>query len=346
MATIADVANRAGVSTMTVSRVVNRSGYISRETRERVEKAIIELGYVPNALARSLRVKQTRTIALVLTDISNPFFTTIARGAEDVASQRGFSVMLCNSDESEAKEIEYLNILLQKQVDGVLLVPARGSKESLLVLQSHGVPVVVVDRLIGDADVDMVRADTELGAYELTRHLLDLGHRRIAALTGPRGVSTAMDRVAGFQRAMSEAGLPGGEQSILFGDFTQASGYLMAQEALAGPSAPSAIFAANNFIAIGAFRAVRKAGLRVPGDVSLAAMDDEPPALADPFLTVASQPAYEMGRTAADLLLSRLSGEAPIEPREIVLPTGLIVRGSTASPRRGGARRDGRTARA
>src|SRR5512136_446646 len=143
MSTIREVAERAGVSTMTVSRVVNNSGYTSRETRARVEAAIAETGYVPNALARSLRFKQTKTLALVLSDITNPFFTTIARGVEDVANRHGFNVIFCNTDESEAKQAEYLNILAQKQVDGVLWVPARSTDAPINLVQRRGVPTVV-----------------------------------------------------------------------------------------------------------------------------------------------------------------------------------------------------------
>jgi LacI family transcriptional regulator len=185
MSTISDVAKRAGVSTMTVSRVINHSGYISQDTMERVEKAIVELGFVPNALARSLRFKQTKTIALVLTDITNPFFTTLARGVEDAASENGFSVMFCNTDESAAEEAENLNTLLQKQVDGVLLVPAGSSNESVVYLQERSIPVVVLDRRVPDVTVDTVRCDSVPGAYQVTQHLIDLGHRALACSAAP-----------------------------------------------------------------------------------------------------------------------------------------------------------------
>ena len=191
MPNIRDVAKLAGVAPITVSRVVNNSGYVSDETRERVEAAIAELQYVPNSLARSLRFKQTKTIALVLTDITNPFWTTVARGVEDVASQQGFNVILCNTDESETKQAEYLNVLLQKQVDGVLLVPARSSPEPVELIQKQGTAVVVLDRQVPSARVDVVRSDSETGSYRLVQLLLKLGHRRIAILSGPRDVSTA-----------------------------------------------------------------------------------------------------------------------------------------------------------
>ncbi|NWG16492.1 MAG: LacI family DNA-binding transcriptional regulator [Chloroflexi bacterium] len=332
MSTIGDVAKRAGVSTMTVSRVINNSGYISQETRERVERAIAELGYVPNALARSLRFKRTKTIALILTDITNPFFTTLARGIEDAASEQGFSVIFCNTDESKDEEAEYLSVVAQKQVDGVLLVPASSSAESVAFLRERGIPCVVLDRRVPDSAVDTVRGDSEAGAHQLTRHLLELGHRRIALLNGPAAVSTAADRLAGYRRALDEAGL-GSAARVYEGAYTMESGYRMALQLLADVPRPTALFAANNFIAIGALRALREAGLRVPDEISLAAFDDLPAAIMiEPFFTVVGQPAYEMGQQATWLLLNRLAGQGPTEPQEIVLPAQLIVRQSSAPP--------------
>jgi LacI family transcriptional regulator len=340
MSTISDVAKRAGVSTMTVSRVVNGTGYTSAGTRARVEVAIGELGYVPNALARQLRSKRTKTIALVVSDISNPFFTTIARGAEDVAVKHGFSVMYCNTDESEKEEEQYLLMLIERQVDGVLLVPARSSGTSFRLLQAHHVPVVVMDRRVAARHVDSVLCDSEAGAYALTRHLVELGHRRIAVLTGRRNISTSVDRVAGCRRALEDAGLALDDALVHYGGFNfgklnQADGHRMATEVLtAGGEQPTAIFAANNFIAFGAIRALREAGLRVPEDMSVVAFDDLPEGwVAEPFLTVAAQPAYEIGHRAATLLLGRLSEDSDATSESIVLPFQLIIRRSSGPPR-------------
>jgi len=340
MSTISDVAKRAGVSAMTVSRVVRGTGYTSAATRSRVETAIEELGYVPNALARQLRSKRTKTIALVVSDISNPFFTTIARGAEDVAVGHGFSVMYCNTDESEAEEEQYLLMLIERQVDGVLLVPARSSGTSFRLLQAHRMPVVVMDRRVAARNVDSVLCDSEAGAHALTRHLIELGHRRIAVLTGRRNVSTSVDRVAGCRRALQEAGLTLDDELVHYGGFNfgklnQADGHRMAEEVLAaGGERPTAIFAANNFIAFGAIQALREAGLRVPEDMSIVAFDDLPEGwVAEPFLTVAAQPAYEIGRRAATLLLDRISGDHDATGESIVLPFELIIRRSSGPPR-------------
>jgi LacI family transcriptional regulator len=340
MSTISDVAKRAGVSTMTVSRVINGSGYSSQETRTRVEAAIAELGYVPNALARQLRSKRTKTLALVLSDISNPFFTTIARGVEDVAVRHGFSVMYCNTDESEKQEAQYLLMLVERQVDGVLLVPAGRSGTSFGLLQAHRMPVVVLDRRVARHDVDSVRCDSEAGAYALTRHLIELGHRRIAVLTGRRSISTSIDRVAGCRRALEEAGLALDDEMVRYGGFTfgnlhQADGYRMARSVLESVAGrPTAIFAVNNFIAFGAIRALHEAGIRVPEDMSVVAFDDLPAEwVSEPFLTVAAQPAYEIGRRGAAMLLDRLSGARVARNESVVLPFELIFRRSSAAPR-------------
>ena len=316
---------------MTVSRVINDSGYVSPEARARVNRAIGELGYMPNVLARQLRSKRTKTIGLVVTDIANPFFTTIARGVEDAARAQGYAVMFCNTDESEAEEIEYVRVLIQRQVDGVLLVPATDSSASLELLRKHGLPVVVLDRRLTAGGTDEVRTDSEAGAHSAVRYLLDLGHRRIAVLTGPETVSTSADRVAGYRRAMTEEGLKPEDELVVFGGYNVASGYEMTQRILGIDPRPTAMFAANNFIAFGAIRALRQAGMRTPEDMSIAVFDDLPPGwVFDPFLTVVSQPAYEIGKQAAELMLERLAGKAPAEPRTIVLPSELITRRSTA----------------
>ncbi len=335
MATIHDVAQRAGVSPITVSRVINHSGYASRETRERVEAAVAELGYVPNRLARSLRSKRTNTLALVLTDVTNPFFTTVARGVEDTASDAGYTVIFCNTDESDTEEKKYLQVVLQQQVDGILLVPARSTSDSIDLIRKQNTPVVVLDRREPPGvQVDTVRCENEEGAHRLVRLLIDLGHRHLAILSGPLGVSTAEDRLAGYQRAMSEAGLGAEAQVIVYGLFNQDSGYEMMRQALARDPRPTGVFAANNLIGIGALHAIQEAGLRVPDDMAIVTFDDLPPNLLTfPFFTVAAQPAYEMGQQATQLLLARLTNTAPAACQEIVLPTQLIVRQSSGQPR-------------
>jgi len=333
MPTIHDVARRAGVAPITVSRVITRRGYCSAQTRRKVESAIAELGYVPNRVASSLRSKRTSLLALVLTDITNPYFTQIARGVEDTASDSGYTVIYCNTDESLLEEQRYIQVLLQNRVAGVLLVPAAGETRSVELLQNNHTPVVVLDRGLTGARADLVLSDSLGGALQLVRLLIGLGHRRIALLNGPPGISTADDRLAGYHQALDEAGIPQEMRLVLHGGYTQESGCELARQALSHHPRPSALFAANNFIAIGALRHVQDAGLRVPADIALVGFDDLPDALITfPFLTVASQPAYEMGKRATELLLSRLSGDDESPPRQIVLPTELIIRQSSGQP--------------
>ncbi|MDF1513702.1 MAG: LacI family DNA-binding transcriptional regulator [Anaerolineae bacterium] len=329
MSTIYDVAKAAGVAPITVSRVINNSGYVSPETRVRVEKSIADLDYVPNRLAQGLRSKQTHTLGMVVTDITNPFWTTVVRGVEDAAHAANFNVILCNTDESIEKQDKYVRVLLQKQVDGFVIVPARSSDETVILIQDAEVPLVVMDRKVG-VPVDSVRCDSEGGAYQLIQYLIGLGHQHIAVLSGSPNVSTAVDRVQGYRRAVQDAGLALDEELILEREFTQAAGYDMVRHMMSLSPRPSAVFAVNNFIAIGAYKALREMNLRVPEDISMVAFDDLPPTLVmEPFLTVAAQPAYEMGYQATGLLLDRISGKLPDQVQSIVLPTELIVRTST-----------------
>jgi LacI family transcriptional regulator len=337
MPTIREVAKLAGVAPITVSRVVNNSGYVSKETRARVEAAVEQLGYVPNMLGPSLRFSQTMTLAVVVTDIANPFWTTVTRGVEDVAQANKYSTILCNTDESEEKQEQYLQMLLRRRIDGILLVPASSSPDPIRLIQKQGIPIVVLDRNVPEVAVDVVRADSEGGAYQLAKHLLSFGHQRITILAGPQSVSTSVDRVNGFCRALSEAGLDTCDTQVLWGSYTQESGYEMAKEALTRTPAPTAIFAANNFVAIGALKAIKEKNYHVPEDIALVAFDDIPFAFTvEPFLTVVTQPAREMGKQAVRLLLKRIKGEVNQHCQHIVLPTSMIIRTSSGERIHGG----------
>ena len=329
MSTIRQVAKRAGVAPITASRVLNNTGYFTAETKQRVEAAAAELNYVPNQLARSLRSHRTYTLALVLSDVTNPFWTTVARGVEDAARQQGYTVILCNTDENEEKQAEYLALLLRKQVDGILLVPARSDPGAVQMIQKQGVQVVVMDRRVPGAQVDVVRGASTRGAYELTHYLLGLGHRRIALLGGPTSLSVSHERLAGYQQAFAQAQLLADPALCFFGEFTVERGQTMTHLALELAPPPTAIFAMNNFIAIGVLKALRQRQLRVPEDISVVSFDDLPDLLVvEPFLTVAAQPAYELGQRATQLLLQRIAEPTGQPYQEIILPTRLIIRHS------------------
>jgi LacI family transcriptional regulator len=332
MATIHDVAKKAGVAPITVSRVINNSGYVSDKVRIKVNQAIIELGYVPNVLARSLKSKRTNTIALVFTDITNPFFNTIARGVEDSAYRAGFNVIFCNTDESVEQEYKYIQLVLQKQVDGILLVPVDTRSKAIDAIQEQNTPLVVIDRKVPYDNIDSVRGDSEGGAYLITKHLIDLGHQRISMLSGPKGVSTAEDRINGYCRAMESSGLT---QFIdyHYGKFAQQSGFETTRALFSQEIKPTAIFAGNNLIAIGALSSLRESGMHIPQDVAVVSFDGIPENLTVfPFLTTVDQPSYEIGKKAAELLFSRIKNEpdGPKDFQKIVFPVTVNIRESSA----------------
>ncbi len=334
MPNIKDVAKKAGVAPITVSRVINNSGYVSDKVRNRVEQAISELNYIPNRLGPSMRSKRSNTLGLIVTDITNPFWTTVVRGVEDAAYKAGYHLFLCNSDEDATKEQDYVELLLSRQVDGFLIVPAEQQFLTLEMIQKQGKPIVLLDRYIETNDINIVRGDSEGGAYVLTKHLLDLNHKHIILLNGPESVSTAVDRAKGFRRALSEAGQADKDIQIFWGDFSLDSGYRQALEVLQLQPRPTAVVAANNFIAIGAIRALDRSGLQIPDDISLVVYDDLPENISlRPFLTSVTQPAYEMGFLAANTLFNCMKN-ADVKPKEIVLPFELKIRSSSAPPPR------------
>lgn len=334
MTTINDVAKRAGVSPVTVSRVLNGAPNVNAVTRERVNRAISDLGYVPNIVARSLRSRRTRSLALLLPDITNPFWPTVARGVEDAAQQGGYTVLLCNTDENAEKQARYLEVVVSQQVDGVILAPCDSDGRKLTLLRDRRVATVVIDRRIDDWDVDTVRGDSIGGAHALVRHVIDLGHSHIAVLTGPAHASTSQDRVAGYEAALMHASLRIDAGLIRYGEFREASGKQMTHALLDERPDVTAVFAGNNAIALGVLEALGERGLRVPQDMGLVCFDElSRAANLFPFLTVAEQPAYEMGLEAARLLLSALESDEPLPPRHIMLPSRLVVRHSCSRPR-------------
>jgi LacI family transcriptional regulator len=315
-----------------VSRVLNGNSNVKLETKEKVQVAIEELHFLPNVAARSLRSKRTNTLALLVPDITNSFWTTVARGVEDQALKAGYSVLLCNTDENPSKQQRYQDIILSQRVDGAVITPFDSDARNLTRLRDRKVPVVVIDRRIEGWEVDTVAGDSIGGAYALVRHLISLGHARIAVVSGPPTTSTAEDRIAGYYKALEEASIPIDPRLVRRGEFRASSGeettYALLNEGLN----PSAIFAANNAIALGVIKAAMNRSLRIPQDIALVCFEDLPNlSQVFPFLTVAAQPAYEIGNCAAELLVRRLEGGIDLPPRHIILPTQLIVRHSCGS---------------
>ncbi|KFX30405.1 LacI family DNA-binding transcriptional regulator [Ralstonia solanacearum] len=342
MATIKDVAALAGVSFTTVSHVINNTRPVNAETRKRVEEAIRATRYVPSAVARSLKHRTTRTIGVLVPTATNPYFAELARGIEDVCAAAGYSVILCNSDDDPRKQRDYLRVLMEKRVDG-LIVSSAGPDTALIdALSESALPVVMVDRPTEGILADQVQIDHEEGAYLATRHLVELGHRRIACISGPSTLSVTAGRLAGFHRALREAGVPEQSARVSEGDFTSPGGYRAARELLTTGERPTAIFASNDLMGIGALRAAAELGITVPRELSIIGFDDiELSRYVYPALSTVGQSIRQLGETTASTLLEHLTDNAarhhhpvPEEPRRIVLPPRLSLRESTAEPAR------------
>ena len=329
MATIYDVARHAGVSAATVSRVLNGHVKVDPALAERVTDAVAQLGYRRNAVARNLRTSRTSLWAVIVSDVENPFFTSMVRGIEDVASAAGYSVVLCNSDENPAKESAYIAAALSEQMAGVVISPSSNHVEDVSLLLDAGCPVVVIDRELDNVDADTVLVDNEHGAELATTHLVEQGNTRIACIAGPRWLSTATQRFDGYARALTNARQSVDEALVRYADFREQGGYDAMQSLLDDGAAPDAVFAANNLMTIGAMESLVQRGLSGPGDVAIVGFDAIPWAdLIRPTLSTVSQPTYEVGRRAAQLLAKRVSSPGA-EPERVVLPTSLQVRASS-----------------
>lgn len=322
-----DVAARAGVSTATVSRVLNGLGPTSEEVRGRVFRAAKELDYHPNWLARSLRARRTNTIGLVLPDIENPFFTSLVKGAERAAGLRGWNLILCNSDEDVMREEALVRTLAEGKIDGLLLCPAAGPHAYLSRYDGH-LPIVAVNRVLADVSVPSVTADNQAGAYQAARHLLAKGLRPLALLLGTPQLSTTEARLAGCRRAAAECGVPPEELWLKVGYGRTVQAYKAAAECLEETPRPRAIFAFNNLMAEAALLAIHDRGLRCPEDVALIGFDDFRSAAAmTPPLTVVEQDPVGMGEKAVEVLGDVVASGAPAVANT-VLPTRLVLRAS------------------
>jgi LacI family transcriptional regulator len=340
--TIKDVARVSGVSITTVSRVINRTGYVKESTRQRVQDAVQALGYSPNHMARSLSSGSTRIIGSVFPDISNPFFPAVARGIDDALTARGYMLIICNTDNDARQEEALVSVLLEKRVDGIVFVTGSPESGALVRRALREVPVSLIDREVEGVECDTVTCDNYGGAYQVTRHLVEMGHRRIAFISGPPALSTSKQRLAGFSDCLRDAGLAG-PPVVYYGDFKYETGHSIAREILSSGLGTTAVFAANDLMALGAERCFTDSGVLVPARMAVAGFDDIFMAsLSRPSLTTVAQPAYRMGAVAAEMLLERLGGSGQSgsreswdrrRPRLEVLETALVVRESTGGGR-------------
>lgn len=326
MVTIKSVASLAGVSTATVSRVLNGNTTVARELADRVFAAVNESGYRPNAVARSLRTQTSNLLALLIPDISNPFYTAVARGVEDVAQKAGYSVFLCNTDDVAEKEAMYLSDALRVHVAGVVISPQE-TRADLSGLEQARVPFVLIDRTLRGGQNDAVLVRSFEGARDATRHLIEEGWRRPAIVTGPRSATTARARLRGYRAAVKEAGL---EDVVEYTDYRREGGQDAMARLLDSTNPPDAVLVANAPMALGVLTELSDRGVRVGTEIGVVTFDD---ALWAPYvsppITVVALPAYEIGRRAADLLIDVLQ-TGPVErPRQVTLPAELVVRRSS-----------------
>ncbi len=327
-----DVAKRAGVSIATVSRVINASPSVSARTRRKVLRAIKAHNYQPNRTAQRLRAKRSRVLGVIISDIENPFFTSVVRGIEDLAYERGYSLVLCNSDEDREKEWLYIDVMRAEGVAGVILASTAQANSHLRNLTAHGIPVVAIDRRINDRRVDSVLVANAEGAFQAVEHLLRLGHRRIGMIS-MRYIATGRERRAGYLRALRKYGVRASGRLISLGIAKPEGGYACAQRLLRLKPRPTALFVDNNMMMLGALTAMYDSALRIPDDLSVVGFDDMLWApLLQPPLTVVAQPTYELGRKAAEHLLERL--DQPNRPVvHVQLTPKFIIRASTNQPR-------------
>ncbi len=325
--TIKDVAKHANVAISTASRVINASGYVSDETRDRVQEAVKSLGYVPNSIARSLKQKQTFSIGLLVTDIGNPFFAELAQAVERAAREQGYSVLLTNTDGKAEQEKDGIKLFLAKQVDGIVWFSPINEQLVNALAKSDDTTVVVIsgnDKLLGD---HTIRIDDQIGAFEAVKHLINLGHSKIAYIAEPDQPRYPQERMKGYRRALEEAGIPFDEKLVVRGTYREGSGLAAIKVLFERDEKFTAVFCANDLMAIEAIQYMKETGLRVPEDIAVVGFDNTRVAgMHGIDLTTVAQPTYEMGREGANLLISSLKGS--LSSRQILLRPQLVVRKS------------------
>jgi LacI family transcriptional regulator len=330
--TVYDVASAAGVSIASVSRALNGQPGVGRATVEKIQRVATELGWSPNDIARSLTEKTTRTIALVVPDITNPFFPELVKGVQTAADERQYTLLLANSGEETEKFLRDLEVLRRKQVDGVILISDHRDQTRVAEICA-GIPVVALDRDLGDPQASVVGVDHEQGAQTAVEHLIALGHRRIAHIAGPSDIEVSARRRAGWERALAGAGLAADPDLVVEGTFLEQGGFEAGVRLLERLDEFTAVFAANDLTAVGFLAACASKGVQVPGDVSVVGFDGiHLTRYTTPTLTTVAQPIFELGQRAGELLLEAIASDDPVKVSEI-LPTQLLVGASSAAPR-------------
>lgn len=328
MATMKQVAERAQVSVSSVSHVLNDTRFVSPAARARIEQAMHDLSYVPSAVARSLKHNVTRTLGIMSPNNTNPYFAEVIRSIEDRCFAADYNVVLCNSDDDPYKQSVYLRVLMEKRVDGLIVISSGDSDDLATLLSKLTIPLVLVDRGAESVDCDIVSTDHQLSGYMATRHLLALGHRNIACIGGPEYLPPSSQRIAGWRLALQEAGLPQG--TLICSNFTSQGGHDAMTRLLQQNPRTSAVFACNDLMAIGALCAAHEAGLSVPQQLSLIGLDDiELAAFMSPPLTTIAQPKQQIGEQAVEMLFERLNTKRNT-PRKTALTPELRIRASTA----------------
>jgi len=336
MADIKQIASRARVSIATVSNVISGNRPVSAGLAVRVRAAIAELDYHPNHVARSLKVRQTNMLGMIIPDITNPFFPEVMRGAEDASRERKYLLVTANTNEHAEREHEVIFVLRSHRVDGLLVAvaPGRGAMARIEGAANAGTPVVLLDRAPRGAKLDSVTVDNVKGAQDCVRHLTRMGHRDIAIVTGSLALEIGRQRLRGYQAALEEAGIKVRASMILEGNFREESGYRCAKEILLRQHRPTALFVSNGVMTLGVLRAFDELGMECPRDIALATFDELPFARAlRPRLTCVAQPAYDLGFKGATLLIDRIEGKLAPSPIQIELASELKIRESTSRKR-------------
>jgi LacI family transcriptional regulator len=327
--TIVEVARHAGVSITTVSHALSGNRRVAESTRARIDDSIRELGYRPNAFARGLRTERSHMVALIIPDITNPYYPTLARGMQDALHSGGYQTLVGSTDGRREQERSFLNDSLQRRVDGLAFASFATTARMLAPVLQTDIPLVSIGTTIRHRTIDCVRTDDVAGSHDATAYLIERGYSPIGMIGGPPGTSPSDHRLDGHRNALREAGVRWDPKLVAIGDFTRAGGARAMSELLARQVIPRAVFCANDLMAIGAMDAIREVGLRIPDDVALVGYDDiEAASLVTPDLTTVVNPAYEMGRACGRLLLERMTGRRVGGRVEVVVPHRLIPRTS------------------